>query len=145
MADPTAAAQPPITLYTSAICGYCVAAKNFLRSRGLQWDEVRIDLDPAERERMVARTRRTSVPQMLHRNVNRTRRSSPGSGGAGTGRAKPPSIFEPTNSRTAANTSATAMRAMLAPPKTARSTVAAVMGPAYGRPWWPAEPGDDRP
>lgn len=65
MADPTAAAQPPITLYTSAICGYCVAAKNFLRSRGLQWDEVRIDLDPAERERMVARTRRTSVPQIF--------------------------------------------------------------------------------
>ena len=65
MADPSTAAQPPITLYTSAICGYCVAAKNFLRSRGLQWDEIRIDLDPAERERMVARTRRTSVPQIF--------------------------------------------------------------------------------
>ena len=59
------AAQPPITLYTSAICGYCVAAKNFLQSRGLAWDEVRIDLDPAARERMVARTRRTSVPQIF--------------------------------------------------------------------------------
>ena len=40
-------------------------AKNFLRSRGLAWDEVRIDLDPVERERMVARTRRTSVPQIF--------------------------------------------------------------------------------
>ena len=59
------AAHPPITLYTSAICGYCVAAKNFLRSRGLEWTEVRIDLDPAERERMVARTRRTTVPQIF--------------------------------------------------------------------------------
>ena len=59
------AARPPITLYTSAICGYCVAAKNFLRSRGLEWDEVRIDLDPAARERMVARARRTSVPQIF--------------------------------------------------------------------------------
>ncbi len=58
-------AQPPITLYTSAICAYCVAAKNFLRSRGLQWEEVRIDLDPAERERMVARTRRSTVPQIF--------------------------------------------------------------------------------
>ena len=28
-------ARPSITVYTSAICGYCVAAKNFLRSRGL--------------------------------------------------------------------------------------------------------------
>ena len=57
--------MPPITLYSSAICGYCMAAKNFLRSRGLAWDEVRIDLDPAERERMVARTRRTTVPQIF--------------------------------------------------------------------------------
>ena len=58
-------AQPPIVIYSSAICGYCVAAKNFLRSRGLQWEEVRIDLDPVERERMVARTHRTSVPQIF--------------------------------------------------------------------------------
>jgi glutaredoxin 3 len=54
-----------ITMYTSAMCGYCVAAKNFLKSRGLQWDEVRVDLDPAERERMMARSRRTSVPQIF--------------------------------------------------------------------------------
>ena len=67
MADEStpASAQPPIIIYSSAICGYCVAAKNFLRSRGLEWEEVRIDLDPAERERMVARTRRTSVPQIF--------------------------------------------------------------------------------
>lgn len=62
---PDGARPPAITVYTSAICGYCVAAKNFLRSRGLEWTEVRIDLDPAERERMVARTRRTSVPQIF--------------------------------------------------------------------------------
>ncbi len=65
VAETSSGAQPTITLYTSAICGYCVAAKNFLRSRGLEWEEVRIDLDPAERERMVARTRRTSVPQIF--------------------------------------------------------------------------------
>ena len=56
---------PKITLYTSATCGYCVAAKNFLKSKGLAWNEVRIDLEPAERERMVARARRTSVPQIF--------------------------------------------------------------------------------
>ncbi len=59
------AGAPPITVYSSAMCGYCVAAKNFLKSRGLAWDEVRVDLDPAERERMVARTGRTSVPQIF--------------------------------------------------------------------------------
>lgn len=60
-----ASPAPQITLYTSAICGYCVAAKNFLKSRGLSWNEVRIDTDPAAREKMVARARRTSVPQIF--------------------------------------------------------------------------------
>ena len=57
--------MPTITLYTSAMCGYCSAAKNFLRSKGLEWIEVRIDLDPDARERMLARARRTSVPQIF--------------------------------------------------------------------------------
>lgn len=57
--------MPEITMYTSASCGYCVAAKNFLRSRGVEWREVRIDLDPEERTRMVERARRTSVPQIF--------------------------------------------------------------------------------
>ena len=55
----------PVTLYTSAICGYCVAAKNFLKSRGVDWTEVRIDTDPAAREKMLALARRTSVPQIF--------------------------------------------------------------------------------
>ncbi|NLA67871.1 MAG: glutaredoxin 3 [Gammaproteobacteria bacterium] len=57
--------SPAITLYTSAVCAYCVAAKNFLRSKGLEWTEVRIDTDPAERQRMVERAGRTSVPQIF--------------------------------------------------------------------------------
>ena len=57
--------MPEIILYTSATCGYCVAAKNFLKSRGLEWKEIRIDLDPAERARMVERARRTTVPQIF--------------------------------------------------------------------------------
>ena len=58
-------AAPEIVMYTSAICGFCVAAKTFLKSQGLDWREVRIDLDVAERERMVALARRTSVPQIF--------------------------------------------------------------------------------
>ncbi|MBS0461384.1 MAG: glutaredoxin 3 [Proteobacteria bacterium] len=57
--------RPPITLYTTASCPYCVAAKNFLRSRGLEWVEVRVDTDPAQRAVMRERSRRTSVPQIF--------------------------------------------------------------------------------
>ena len=57
--------NPIITIYSTAICPYCVAAKNFLKSKGLGWKEVRIDTAPGEREKMVERTRRTSVPQIF--------------------------------------------------------------------------------
>ncbi|MFB9069412.1 glutaredoxin 3 [Pseudofulvimonas gallinarii] len=53
------------TLYSTAICPYCVAAKNFLRSKGIDYEEVRIDLDPARREEMLSRAKRTSVPQIF--------------------------------------------------------------------------------
>ena len=56
---------PPITIYSSAICPYCVAAKNFLRSQGKTWTEVRIDLEPDALKSMMELTRRTSVPQIF--------------------------------------------------------------------------------
>ena len=54
-----------ITLYTTGFCGYCVAAKNFLKSRGQSWTEVRVDTDPARRAEMMEKARRTSVPQIF--------------------------------------------------------------------------------
>ena len=56
---------PEIVIYTTAVCPYCVAAKNFLKSKGQSWTEIRIDLDSAQRETMLARARRTSVPQIF--------------------------------------------------------------------------------
>ncbi len=55
-----------VEMYTTAICPYCVAAKNFLRQRGWEYDEVRIDLDAARRDEMLQRSRgRRTVPQMF--------------------------------------------------------------------------------
>lgn len=55
-----------IEMYTSAVCAYCVAAKNLLKSKGLEWDEVRIDTDPGRREEMMERAQgRRTVPQIF--------------------------------------------------------------------------------
>ena len=54
-----------VVMYTTAICPYCVAAKNFLKQRGAEWREVRVDLDSAARADMLARAKRTSVPQIF--------------------------------------------------------------------------------
>ena len=61
----SAETSPRIVMYTTAVCPYCVAAKNFLKSKGQTWEEVRVDTDPAEREKMVALAKRTSVPQIF--------------------------------------------------------------------------------
>jgi glutaredoxin 3 len=52
-------------MYSTAVCPYCVAAKNFLKSRGVAWDEIRVDTDFEARRKMVELARRTSVPQIF--------------------------------------------------------------------------------
>ena len=57
--------MPEAIMYTTAVCPYCVAAKNFLKSRGVAYTEVRVDTDPAARTLMMQQTRRSSVPQIF--------------------------------------------------------------------------------
>jgi glutaredoxin 3 len=60
-----------VEVYTTAICPYCVSAKNFLKRKGLEYEEVRVDLDPARRDEMLARSAgRRSVPQIFINDVH---------------------------------------------------------------------------
>lgn len=53
-------------MYTGAVCAYCDAAKRLLESRGLDWQEFRIDADPVHRSEMLERSRgRRTVPQIF--------------------------------------------------------------------------------
>ena len=38
-----------ILLYTTQFCGYCRAAKNLLRAKGLDYEEIDVGFDPATR------------------------------------------------------------------------------------------------
>ena len=56
----------PVRMYATATCPYCIRAKALLAQRGvLAIDEIRVDLNPAERERMVQATGRRTVPQIF--------------------------------------------------------------------------------
>ena len=58
--------MPPIKMYTTSYCPYCVRAKALLQSKGvLAIEEIRIDTDPAQREDMMRITGRRTVPQIF--------------------------------------------------------------------------------
>jgi glutaredoxin 3 len=53
-------------MYTTQVCPFCIRAKALLRQRGVaQIDEVRVDLDPEQRVRMMELTGRRTVPQIF--------------------------------------------------------------------------------
>ncbi len=55
-----------VKMYSTASCPYCIRAKQILASRGVrQIDEIRVDLHPAERARMMEITGQRTVPQIF--------------------------------------------------------------------------------
>ena len=54
-----------IEIYTKATCPFCHRAKALLNSKGAEFHEIAIDSDPAKREEMIARSGRTTVPQVF--------------------------------------------------------------------------------
>ena len=55
-----------VKMYTTEVCPFCIRAKALLKQRGVAAiDEVRIDLEPAERTRMMQITGRRTVPQIF--------------------------------------------------------------------------------
>jgi glutaredoxin 3 len=51
-------------MYTTAVCPYCQMAERLLRSKGVDVEKVRVDLEPARRAEMMDKTGRRTVPQI---------------------------------------------------------------------------------
>ena len=54
-----------VLMYTTAVCPFCIRAKQLLKARGVtEIEEVRVDLDPMRRDEMMQKTQRRTVPQI---------------------------------------------------------------------------------
>ena len=59
-------ATSAVKMYTTQVCPFCVRAKALLRQRGVEAiEEIRVDLQPQERDRMIELTGRRTVPQIF--------------------------------------------------------------------------------
>ena len=57
--------MPNVTMYTSAVCPYCINAERLLTRKGMaNINKIRIDLQPEQRVEMIAKTGRRTVPQI---------------------------------------------------------------------------------
>jgi glutaredoxin 3 len=55
-----------VLMYSTGMCPYCVRAEALLKARGVtEIEKVRIDIDAARRDEMLARTGRRTVPQIF--------------------------------------------------------------------------------
>jgi len=56
----------PVKMYTTAVCPFCIRAKQILKARGVDAiEEIRVDTEPQERMRMMELTGRRTVPQIF--------------------------------------------------------------------------------
>ena len=54
-----------IQVYSTRWCGYCVRAKTLLESKGIDYEEVSLDDEPAFRQKLFDLTGGWTVPQVL--------------------------------------------------------------------------------
>ena len=54
-----------VLMYSSGVCPYCTMAERLLKAKGVeQIEKIRIDLDPQQRDAMMQKTGRRTVPQI---------------------------------------------------------------------------------
>ncbi|MCW8889027.1 MAG: glutaredoxin 3 [Sedimenticola sp.] len=57
--------MPKVVMYTTAICPYCLRAKQLLSRKGVTFEELRIEGDRERMRQMIQRSQRNTVPQIF--------------------------------------------------------------------------------
>jgi glutaredoxin 3 len=55
----------PVVMYVTSWCPYCARARALLSSKGVAFQEIDIEAQPGQREDMIRRSGRTTVPQIF--------------------------------------------------------------------------------
>jgi glutaredoxin 3 len=53
-----------VVMYTTGLCPYCHNAKQLLESKGVRYEEIRVDRDPQLRQVMMQKSGQRTVPQI---------------------------------------------------------------------------------
>ena len=56
--------MPPVTIYTTPICPYCLSAKQLLQRKAVAYTEIDVSRDAKAREAMMLKAKRRTVPQI---------------------------------------------------------------------------------
>jgi len=54
-----------VDVYSTTQCPYCVMAKQLLERKGVSYNEIRVDKNPAKRQEMMTKSRQRTVPQIF--------------------------------------------------------------------------------
>ena len=58
--------MPKVVMYGTAFCPYCTRARQLLKTKGVEFEDIRVDKEPQLRAEMLQRSNgRTSVPQIF--------------------------------------------------------------------------------
>ncbi len=57
-------AEKKVLIYETGLCGFCKAAKRLLDSKGVEYETIRVDVDTEQKQIMMERSGRRTVPQI---------------------------------------------------------------------------------
>lgn len=57
--------RSPVVMYSTRFCGYCLRARQLLARKGVEFEDIQIDLDWRKRSEMEQRSHRYTVPQIF--------------------------------------------------------------------------------
>jgi glutaredoxin 3 len=57
--------MPKVVIYSTLLCPYCDRAKHLMQRKGVDYQEIRVDLDHEQMRVMMQRSQRRTVPQIF--------------------------------------------------------------------------------